>query len=272
VALNRTFLFAPGNHPRRVEKALALGADAVILDLEDAVAPQAKAEARAQVARWLTPQRAVVIRINAPSTVWFAEDLALCAMAGVAAVMVPKAEHVADLDRIATVAVGRAILPLIETAAGFDNARALAAADSVQRLVFGSIDFQADLGIAGEDDALLYFRSQLVLVSRLADRAAPVDGVSTALDEPDVLERDTARARRLGFGAKLCIHPRQVEAVNRGFSPTEDELAWARRVIEAAARARGAAVALDGKMVDRPVILRAQAMVDEAESRRKPPA
>jgi citrate lyase subunit beta/citryl-CoA lyase len=268
----RSYLFVPGDRPDRFDKALASGADAVILDLEDAVAPEAKVEARAQIARWLAPQRAVVIRINAPNSPWFAADVSLCALPGVAAVMVPKAERVGELQRIATVAVGRAVLPLIETALGFENARALARVDGVRRLVFGSIDFQLDLGIQGEDEELLHFRSQLVLVSRLANLAAPVDGVSTAIDATDQLERATARARRLGFGAKLCIHPRQVETVNRGFSPTEQELAWARRVLDAAASAGGAAVALDGKMIDRPVVLRAQAIVEEAETRKKPPA
>ena len=261
----RSYLFVPGNRPDRFEKALASGADAVIVDLEDAVPPEGKAEARAAVARWLAPQHAVVIRINGAATLWFAEDLALCALAGVAGVMVPKAERVADLQRIATVAVGRAVLPLIETAAGFENLRTLAGVDSVQRLVFGSIDFQLDLGIL--DDELTAFRSQLVLVSRLANLVAPVDGVCTAIDDTEQLQRDTARARRLGFGAKLCIHPRQVEAVNQGFVPSADEVAWARRVLAAAAQARGAAVALDGRMIDRPVILRAQAIVDEAEAR-----
>jgi citrate lyase subunit beta/citryl-CoA lyase len=265
--LPRSYLFVPGNRPDRFEKALASGADAVILDLEDAVPPEAKMEARAAVARWLTPQHAVVVRINAPGTLWFAEDVALCALAGVAAVMVPKAERVADLQRIATVAVTRPILPLVETAAGFENARALARAEGVQRLVFGSIDFQLDLGMQGGDEELLPFRSQLVLISRLAGLAPPADGVSVSIDDLEQLERATARARRLGFGAKLCIHPRQVETVNRGFTPTDEELAWARRVLEAAAQARGAAVALDGRMIDRPVILCAQSIVDEFEAR-----
>jgi citrate lyase subunit beta/citryl-CoA lyase len=101
----------------------------------------------------------------------------------------------------------------------------------------------------------------------LANLAPPVDGVNTAIDDVESLRRDTARARRLGFGAKLCIHPRQVATVNQGFMPTDEELDWARRVLEAAAKAQGAAVALDGKMVDRPVILRAQAIVDEAARR-----
>jgi citrate lyase subunit beta / citryl-CoA lyase len=209
----------------------------------------------------------VVIRVNGPETLWFAEDVALCARAGVAAVMVPKTERASDLQRIAAVAVGRAILPLIETAQGFDQATKLARSDSVKRLVFGSIDFQLDLGIQGDDDELLHFRSHLVLASRLASLAAPVDGVTTEIEDTAALERATLRARRIGFGAKLCIHPRQVEAVNRGFSPTQQEVAWARRVLDAAASAGGAAVALDGKMVDRPVILRAQALVDEANSR-----
>jgi citrate lyase subunit beta/citryl-CoA lyase len=261
----RSYLFVPGNRPERFEKALGSGADAVIVDLEDAVPPEGKAEARAAVARWLAPQRPVLIRINGADTPWFAEDLALCAQAGVAGVMVPKAERVADLQRIATVAVGCAVLPLIETAAGFENLRAVAGAESVQRLVFGSIDFQLDLGIL--DDELTAFRSQLVLVSRIANLVAPVDGVCTAIDDTEQLQRDTTRARRLGFGAKLCIHPRQVETVNQGFVPSEAELAWARSVLAAAAQARGAAVALDGKMIDRPVILRAQAIVDEAEAR-----
>ncbi|HTT09363.1 MAG TPA: CoA ester lyase [Burkholderiaceae bacterium] len=267
--LPRTYLFVPGNRPERFDKALATGADAVIVDLEDAVPPEGKMEARAAVARWLAPQRPVVVRINAPGTLWFAEDIALCALAGVAAVMVPKAEQVADLHRIATVAVDRPMLPLVETAAGFDNARTLARAEGVQRLVFGSIDFQLDLGMQGGDDELLPFRSQLVLVSRLAGLAPPVDGVTAAIDDAELLARDTARARRLGFGAKLCIHPRQVETVKRGFMATQQELAWARRVLEAAARAHGAAVQLDGGMVDRPVILRAQAIVDEFEARDK---
>jgi citrate lyase subunit beta/citryl-CoA lyase len=262
----RSYLFVPGDRPERFEKALASGADAVIIDLEDAVAPQAKDDARANVARWLGTQRSVVIRINAPDTRWFAEDLTLCALAGVAGVVVPKAERVADLERIAAVSIGRALLPLIETAAGFESVRALARADGVQRLLFGSIDFQVDLGMRS-DDELTWFRSELVLVSRLANLVAPVDGVTTAIDDIAELQRTTARARALGFGAKLCIHPRQVATVNQGFTPTAEETTWARRVLEAAAQANGAAVALDGRMIDRPVILRAQAIVDEAEGR-----
>jgi len=144
------------------------------------------------------------------------------------------------------------------------NAHALVQCRGVLRLVFGSIDFQLDLGIQGEDDELLTFRSQLVLVSRVAGIAPPVDGVTTALDDPERLQADTLRAKKLGFGAKLCIHPKQVALVNQCFCSSPAEVLWARRVLEAAAGARGAAVAIDGKMVDKPVLARAEAILASA--------
>ena len=178
-------------------------------------------------------------------------------------VILSKAEEVNAVARVRDAGAG-AILPLIESAAGFEHVRAIAAAPGVERLLFGSIDFQLDLGIRGEHEELLFFRSQLVLVSRLAGIGAPVDGVTTSIGDDGRLGADTTHARQMGFGGKLCIHPKQVGAVNRLFSPGEEEVAWARRVLEAAAASDGAAVALDGKMVDRPVILRAQRIVDEA--------
>jgi len=260
---HRSYLFVPGDRPERFAKACASGAHAVIVDLEDAVAPERKVAARAALADWLNPERPVLVRINAADTAWFGEDCALAGRPGVAGIMLPKAERVDDLQALRA-AGAAAVLPLIETAVGFDQARALARAAGVQRLVFGSIDFQLDLGIAGEDEELLAFRSGLVLASRLAGVAAPVDGVSTAIDDPARLAADAACARRLGFGGKLCIHPRQVQVVNAAFSPSEADVRWATRVLEAAAAAGGAAIAVDGKMVDRPVLLRAQAVLAEA--------
>ena len=261
----RSYLFVPADRPERYAKALGAGAGAVIVDLEDAVAPAAKAAARDALASWLARTPApVLVRVNAEETAWFAEDLALCGHAAVAGVVVPKAERRADLAHASAIAAGKRLYPLVETAAGFDAMRTLAGAPGVERLVFGSIDFQVDLGIDGEGDELLYFRSQLVLVSRLAGIRAPVDGVSTAIDDAAALRADAERARRLGFGAKLCIHPKQVDVVNRAFLPSDAERDWARRVLDAAARAGGAAVAVDGKMVDKPVMLRAQAILDEA--------
>jgi citrate lyase subunit beta/citryl-CoA lyase len=257
----RSYLFVPGNRPERFSKACSAGAGAVIVDLEDAVPPAEKDAARDAVAAWLSPAQPVAIRINSADTAWFRGDLELCRMPGVCGVVLPKAEQVDHLLLIESLCAPVPVLPLIETAAGFANALALAQARNVQRLMFGSIDFQLDLGIDGDDDELLFFRSQLVLMSRLAGIHAPVDGVTTGIEDLERLRADTLRAKRLGFGAKLCIHPKQVGPVNQCFSPSPEQIHWARRVLEAAAASNGAAVALDGKMIDRPVIQKAQRIV-----------
>lgn len=283
----RSYLFVPADRPERIGKALSSGADAVIVDLEDAVAPQDKAVARGRLADWLQGASAgsVLVRVNATTSADFDDDLRVCAHPAVRGVVVPKAETADALAAVAAALPGRALLPLIETAVGYEAVRDVARAPGVSRLLFGSIDFQVDLGIeaghglagdhdggegdeAASGDALLFFRSGIVLASRLAGLEAPVDGVTTALDDGAALARATARARRLGFGAKLCIHPRQVEAVNRGFSPSDVELDWARRVLAAAAGSGGAAVAVDGRMVDAPVLLRARRLMDRASSDR----
>ena len=267
-AAPRSYLFVPGDRPERYAKALASGADAVIVDLEDAVAAGAKDQARASLAAWLdgaagAAAGALAVRINAAASPSFDADLALVARAGVAVVVVPKAERAADLARVRAAAPHAALLPLIETAAGIDRVREIAAAPGVQRLAFGAIDLQVDLGVeeTSAGDELLVFRSALVLASRLAGLGAPVDGVTTAIDDAGAIEADARRARRLGYGAKLCIHPRQLAAVHAAFAPSADELAWAERVVAAADQAAGAAVAVDGRMVDRPVLLRARALL-----------
>jgi citrate lyase subunit beta/citryl-CoA lyase len=252
----RSYLFVPGNRPERFAKAYASGADVVIVDLEDAVPASEKAAARANVAAWVSPEHPVLIRVNSAGTEWFRQDVAACARPGVAGVVLPKAERVEDIQ-----AIGTPVLPIIESARGFWNVAALAQAPRVERLMFGSIDFQVDLGIQGEGEELLYFRSQLVLVSRIAGLPAPVDGITTVFDSPDAVRADTRRARRLGFGGKLCIHPKQVAIVNECFGPLPEEVAWAKRVIEAAAHAGGAAIAVDGEMIDRPVLARAEAIL-----------
>jgi citrate lyase subunit beta/citryl-CoA lyase len=268
--MKRSYLFVPGNRPDRYAKALAAGADAVIIDLEDAVAPPDKGAARDALKDFLSSKTSqpVLVRINAAGTEWFDDDAALAGLPGVAGVVLPKAERVDDIERLLA-AGAAAVLPLIESALGFHHALELARVPCVERLLFGSIDFSVDLGIEESVESLQAFRSQLVLVSRLAGIAAPVDGVSTALDDEARISDDTRRARRDGFGAKLCIHPKQVAVVNAAFMPGADEIAWAERVLDAAAAARGAAVAVDGKMVDRPVILKAQSIREEAARRRR---
>nr|WP_314623291.1 CoA ester lyase [uncultured Noviherbaspirillum sp.] len=264
--MNRSYLFVPGDRPERYAKALAAGADAVIVDLEDAVAPAAKDAARAALRAWLGPQQAVLVRVNSADTPWFAEDMALAGLPGVAGIVLPKAERPDDIARLMQ-AGARSVLPLIESALGFHHALELARQPGVERLLFGSIDFSVDLGMTEDDETLRYFRSQLVLVSRLAGILPPVDGVTTTLDDIDRITGDTRRARRHGFGGKLCIHPRQVAPVNEAFAPSAEEAAWAVRVLQAVENTDGAAVALDGKMVDRPVMLQAQAIVEEMRRR-----
>lgn len=254
----RSYLFAPGNRPERFAKALAAGADAVILDLEDAVPIDEKSSARDRIANALDAARPVWVRVNGRETPWFDDDLRACAHPGVAGVMVPKAERADDAAQATSLAGGRPVLALVETALGMWNALEIARADAVMRLAFGSIDYQVDLNIDGEGEPLLHARSQLVLASRVAGIAPPVDGVSVAIDDAAAIEADATRGRRIGFGGKLCIHPKQVAVVNACYSPSVEEIDWARRVIVAYDAARGAAVAVDGKMVDKPVLLKAQ--------------
>lgn len=272
-AAPRSYLFVPGHRPDRYAKAAASGADACVLDLEDAVAPQDKAAARASIAGWLdaltaAPGVQIALRINAADTDWFAADLALAAHRAVQAVLLPKAESAEQVARLARAAPQAALLPIVETAAGIDAARALAAAPQVQRLAFGTLDFAVDLDLAvderGDQQELAAFRSLLVLASRRAGLAAPVDGVTTLLDDEAQLAADTLRARRFGFGAKLCIHPKQIAVVHRGFAPAPEQVAWAGRVVAASAAAQGAALQVDGKMVDRPVLLQAEAILARA--------
>ncbi len=269
LATARSFLFVPANRPERFSKALGSGADAVIIDLEDAVAPSDKTAARGQLddafCRFSHLERArMVVRMNASGTSWHDDDLRLLqqlAGQGLAGVMVPKAETVAGLQHVAhTVGPACALLPLVESVAGLDAADALAGTAQVLRLAFGNLDFQADLGLAcGPDEAeLAPVRLVLALASRRAARAAPVDGVTPGTQKSAQLQADAARSRRGGFGGKLCIHPAQVASVNAAFAPGAAELAWARRVIATFEAAGGGVFNLDGRMVDAPVIRLAQ--------------
>jgi citrate lyase subunit beta / citryl-CoA lyase len=262
----RSFLFVPGNRPERFVKALQSGADAVIIDLEDAVPPQAKAEARATVAAWLSEERPVYVRVNAQGTEWHDEDVrAIAGSAGLRGLVLPKAQDVHRLTQLAgLIRESALLLPIVESAHGLWNALEIARCPRVERLAFGHLDFQRDLGIDGEEEEILYARSHLVLTSRLAGTGAPLDGITAALDDHEKLARDVERARRLGFGGKLLIHPKQVEPVNRGFLPSQKDVEWARQVIVAAEAAGGGAVRMGAEMVDAPVVARARHILDLA--------
>src|SRR6266436_434813 len=162
--IRSTYLFVPGNRPDRFEKAWQSGADAVILDLEDAVQSAHKDLARKAVAAWLAPPQPVYVRINGTDTPWFERDLEVVGIPGVLGVVLPKAEHPEQVAQVAAHLSDEAqVLPLLETALGVWNARVLAQAPRVERLAFGSVDFQLDTGISGEEEELLYARSRLVL-------------------------------------------------------------------------------------------------------------
>lgn len=248
-------LFLPADRLERLTKARAAGADAVILDLEDAVAADRKDAARDALAAALADGDdavPVLVRVNVAGTPWHAADLAACAALPLAGIVLPKAE---SEDAVASVAyaTGLPVIALIETAAGLRAAHGIAAASA--RIAFGSIDFAADIGCAHTREALLLARSTLVLAARGGGQPAPIDGVTTAIHDGELIADDCRHAGALGFGGKLLIHPAQIAPARAGFAPTPEEIAWARRIIEAAGDK--AAVAVDGAMVDAPVILRA---------------
>ena len=273
LALARTFLFVPGDRPERYTRALASSAGAVIVDLEDAVAPERKDTARTQIAEGFAalPGDAhgrLLVRMNAADTPWHADDRALVARLAaqrlVAGVVLPKAERATDLAALAqVVGPATALLPLIESVAGLDAADALAASPQVLRLVFGHLDFQADAGMAcGPDEAeLVPVRLSLVLASRRAGLEPPVDGITADWRDAARLTAEASRARRGGLGAKLCIHPEQVAVVEAAFTPSADELTWARRVRDAVRAAGGGVVNVDGRMVDGPVVKLAERLL-----------
>ena len=271
MSLPITYLFVPGDRPERFEKALTAGADAVVVDLEDAVAPANKERARASVRSWFDNLPAdkrgiVVIRINDSSTQWYADDVELVSTARIPAVMVPKAQDAQGLDPVRRALPSNGILlPLLETARGIDNAASVASAQGVQRLVFGTLDYGIDLDLSGDDRGLMYAAARIAHASREAELVSPVYGVTPAIDDDERLRADVALGRAFGFGAKLCIHPRQVAVVRGALLPTPEEVDWARRVV-AAAKGNEGSVQLDGKMVDRPVVLKAMRLLDTASS------
>ena len=264
-----TYLFVPGNRPERFARAFASSADAIILDLEDAVVANDKVSARDNVARWMasTPQARdrTLLRVNAVRTEWFHADLDLLRSTGTRVAMLPKADSAEEvaLVRAALVDDG-SVVPLIETARGVWDARDIAGAPGVQRLAFGTLDYAVDVGLSGDERGLAYPATRISIASRCAGIASPVAGVTAVLDDEAALQADLAFARAHGFGAKLCIHPSQLAAVRAAFVPTDAELAWARRVLSAVEHGPGA-IQLDGAMIDAPLVARARAIVDRSE-------
>lgn len=265
LAFSSNFLFVPGTRPERFNKALDSGANAVVLDLEDAVPEEDKDKARSAIRNawqdFTADQKSrLVIRSNAPGSSYYAADLILAQELNVACILIPKSESPDEINGAALVLPNTAIIPMIETALGLEHLREIAQSNQVIRLALGNLDLQADLGMIcdEEETQLQTARFQIVLASRLAQIAPPIDGVTPSTDDLERINRDALRAKAMGFGGKLCIHPKQVSAVKAAFMPSQDELNWAQRVIEADQASNGAAVKLDGRMIDRPVVLLAQ--------------
>ena len=257
--LARTWLFTPGDRADRFATARDSGADAMILDWEDAVAPAAKAGARTAVLDWLngsTPGPGVWVRVNdRRSDLWHDDLTALAAAPAhrLAGVVLPKTQSGRDVtDTTAHLRGGIPIMALIETALGVENATEIAGTPGVLALALGSADLRLDAGLGDDDTGWIYPRSRLVFASRAAGLRAPIDGPEMRLDDVDAVRRSATRARALGFGAKLCLHPRQIAAVNEAFGYDDTQRSWAQRVVAAADNTAGAAVRVDGEMVDRP--------------------
>jgi citrate lyase subunit beta/citryl-CoA lyase len=265
LGFSSNFLFVPGTRPERFIKALDSGASGVVLDLEDAVAEEDKDAARNSIRQaWSNfsaeQKRRLVIRTNSPGSKFYAADLILAQELQVACLLIPKSESLDQINGAALVLPNTAIIPMIETAIGLDRLREIANSNQVLRLALGNLDLQADLGMIcdAQETELQAARYQIVLASRLAQIAPPIDGVTPSTDDLPRITDDAQRAKRMGFGAKLCIHPKQIEIVRAAFTPTEEETQWAKRVIEADHASKGGAVKLDGRMIDRPVVLLAK--------------
>lgn len=272
----RTLLFAPGDNPHRMARAVATEADAIVLDLEDAVTRESKTAARRHVRELLSESRCerVYVRVNAVGSDDYRSDLEALGpvISSAAGLVVPKVESATQLDELdadlralesSSPHPALRVIAILESAAGILAAQSIAHGPRVQRLVFGTLDLAAELGvtptITGEE--YLHARSHLVLVSRAAGLAGPLDGPHTRVDDPGEVEASARHARSLGFGGKVIIHPAQIAPVHAAFAPSEADLIHARAVVDAYRQAqvdgRGAVRLPDGTFIDRPVVVRA---------------
>ena len=277
---NRSFLFAPGNHPRRVEKSFTTGCDVVILDLEDAVAVAEKPATRAIVVEALKRPRICrgYIRVNSIDTDFCFEDIEAVVGPWLDGIMLPKVERPADLQAVDWMMASLEqrhrikpgtidLIPIIETAKGHAAAREIAASGGrLKRISFGGGDYTRDLNLQWTlaEEEIAAVRSEVVLASRLAGIDPPIDTVFIHIKEHEHFARSARKGREFGFQGKLCIHPDQVGPTNAAYSPTDEEAAWARKIISSfdAAEAQGlASIQVDGYFVDYPIVEKAQRIV-----------
>ena len=290
MAALRSWLFTPGNRIDRMEKAMGLGSDVIILDLEDAVSYDEKEPSRHNIqtvlSRWQGPL--VYVRINPISAAnefsvnQGAQDLEAVVRLGLDGIVFPKAETAEDARQIDAL-IGRLeqerglpagridLMPIIETAKGLWRIfEVLSATPRIKRVAFGAGDFTRDLNLewTPTEEELLYARSRITLASRAADREPPIDSVYVQIDDPDGCARSARHAKQLGYQGKMAIHPNQVAPITKVFSPSEEEIAWAHRLIAAFADAerRGlAALNFEGMMIDYPIVEKAKRILALAE-------
>ncbi len=263
-ALYGPLLFTPGDRPDRFEKGWTASGGALILDLEDGVAPERKAAARKAVADWISPARRPLVRLNAMDTAAFSEDAAALSGVEVPMIVLAKTQSADDVKAVRAVWPRAALFPLIESPEGLARLAEIAAAPGVAQLAFGALDLHAAVGMRfPESSFIAHCRIQITLASRIARLAAPIDSPFPGFKDAEAVAADAQSASALGFAAKLCIHPAQLGPVRDAFRPTSEEIAWAREVV--AAGAAGGAASVRGAMVDAPVLASARQVLERDE-------
>lgn len=269
--LGRSFLFVPGNRSDRFDKALSTCADYIILDLEDAISPKEKAKARDLIDNWFNKQNRVInellIRVNGIDTSWYDDDIRLIKSLPIKGLVIPKVEK-SEVINSASDALGedKILVALLETVTGIINIRELASHKKISCIAFGGADFRVDSGIEGDERELDYIRTKIVLESQYAGLYRPIYSVTEDINNQARLESDVVTAKQFGFGGKLCIHPDQIDIVNKGFMPNASDIAWANNVISKINLAGNDAVAIDGKLIDKPIIERAKHILNSVIS------
>lgn len=249
-------LFTPGDRPDRFEKAWSTSRGSMIVDLEDAVAADRKEVARAALARWLDSGARPLVRINSVSSGIFPEDASALSRLTLQGIVIPKVESPADVEKVRSIWPGAALYPLIESPSGLANVKQIARQAGVIQLLFGALDLHASCAMSFPQPSFVdYCRIQIVLASCMAGIAAPVDTPFPGFKDSHAVAADASAAAKLGFNAKLCIHPAQIEPVNAAFRPSTEEMKWAHEVVEASKA--GGAVTVSGAMVDAPVLVSA---------------
>jgi citrate lyase subunit beta / citryl-CoA lyase len=257
-------LFAPADRSERFAKAAASGADAIIIDLEDAVAPERKALGRASLKAARDLSARIFVRINAPNTPWHEDDVEALADLPFVGIVLPKAENPAEILAIERkLGSGRTFVALIESARGVVSALQIAETPCVRQLAFGPVDYSLDLFISPNPEASAHALSMLAIASRAAGLPGPLDGPCLDLNGDEAIHLELARARDLGAGGKLCVHPSQVAKVIAGFAPTTSDLSRARQILSSGDEL--GARAIDGGLVDRPIVEWAQRIITRAD-------